>query len=229
VAGVGALITSRDNATLKLVRRLQQKRYRSETGLFAAEGEDLVAAAREAKVEPVELLVAGETVAPELMERVSTLPHPAREIGVYRAADLPRGTRDVALALWRVADPGNIGTLLRTADAFGAAVALSPGCADPLGQRALRASAGAIFRVPLLPWDDAPGRRVALVAHGGEPLAEVDLSPPVTFLLGSEREGLPDGLAADSSKATIPLPGPAESLNVAAAGAVALYELSRRS
>ena len=170
------MITSRDNATLKLVRRLAQKRHRAETGLFAAEGEDLVDAARAAGIEPVELLVSGETVEPELLARVSTLPHPARAIGVYRAADLPRGDRDVALALWRVADPGNVGTLLRTADAFGAAVALSPECADPLGQKALRASAGAIFRVPLIGWDDAPGRRVALVAHGGEPLEEVDLS-----------------------------------------------------
>jgi RNA methyltransferase, TrmH family len=222
------VITSRDNATLKLVRRLAQKRHRAETGLFVAEGEDLVDAARAAGIEPVELLVAGETVEPELLARVSTLPHPPRAIGVYRASDLPRGDRDVALALWRVADPGNVGTLLRTADAFGAAVALSPECADPLGQKALRASAGAIFRVPLMAWDDAPGRRVALVAHGGERLEDVDLSPPLTFLLGSEREGLPEALAAECSKATIPLPGRAESLNVAAAGAVALYELSRR-
>ena len=222
------MITSRDNATLKLVRRLAQKRHRNETGLFAAEGEDLVEAARAAGVEPVELLVAGETVEPELLARVSMLPHPARAIGVYRAADLPRGARDVALALWRVADPGNVGTLLRTADAFGAAVALSPECADPLGQKALRASAGAIFRVPLVAWNDAPGRRVALVAHGGEPLEAFDLTPPVTFLLGSERDGLPEDLATQRCKATIPLAGRAESLNVAAAGAVALYELSRR-
>ena len=134
----------------------------------------------------------------------------------------------MTLALWHVADPGNVGTLIRTADAFGVAVALSEQCADPLGPRALRASAGAIFRVPLVSWDDAPGNRVALVAHGGEPLADVDLEPPLTFLLGSEREGLPEELAAASSKATIALPGDAESLNVAAAGAIALYELSRR-
>ena len=222
------MITSRDNATLKLVRRLAQKRHRAETGLFVAEGEDLVDAARAAGIEPVELLIAGETVAPELLARVSTLPHPARAIGVYRAADLPSGTADVALGLWGVADPGNVGTLLRTADAFGAAVALSPECADPLGQKALRASAGAIFRVPLLAWDDLPDRRIALVAHGGTPLAEVELGPPLAFLLGAEREGLPAELLAGAAQATIPLPGPAESLNVAAAGAVALYELSRR-
>ena len=74
----------------------------------------------------------------------------------------------------------------------------------------------------------APGPRVALVAHGGDPLAEVDLEPPLTFFLGSEREGLPDALVTQCHKATIPLPGDAESLNVAAAGAIALYELSRR-
>ena len=77
-------------------------------------------------------------------------------------------TRDVVLALWRVSDPGNVGTLLRTADAFGAGVSLSPECADPTGPRALRASAGAIFRVPLVAWDDVPERKVALVAHGGD-------------------------------------------------------------
>jgi RNA methyltransferase, TrmH family len=146
-------------------------------------------------------------------------------IGVYRRADLPTGARDVCLGLWRLADPGNVGTLVRTADAFGAGVALSDGCADPTGPKAVRASAGALFRVPLVAWDEAPGRRVALVAHGGSPLAETDLSPPLTLLVGSERAGLPGELAANA--ATIPLPGPAESLNVAAAGAIALYELSR--
>ena len=148
---------------------------------------------------------------------------------MFRREDLPSGARDVTVALWRVTDPGNVGALLRTADAFGAAVALSPECADPLGPRALRASAGAIFRVPLVDWNAVAGRRIALVAHGGEPLSGLDLEPPLTLLLGSEREGLPQSLVTDSYLATIPLPGGAESLNVAAAGAIALYELSRRS
>jgi TrmH family RNA methyltransferase len=186
-----------------------------------------VEAAAAAGIEPVELLVAGDNVEPSLLAEVSTLGHAPRVVGIYRRADLPRGTRDVALALWRVSDPGNVGTLVRTADAFGAAVALSDECADPTGPRALRATAGAIFRVPLGRWDAVPGKRVALVAHGGTPLAELELAPPVTFLLGSEREGLPADLEADL-RATIPLPGEAESLNVAAAGAIALYELSRR-
>ena len=175
----------------------------------------------------MELLVAGENVLPELLGEVSTLGHAPRVIGVYRQADLPRGSRAVVVGLWRVSDPGNVGTILRTADAFGAAVALSDGCADPTGPRAVRASAGAIFRVPLVAWDALPERRIALVAHGGEPLAEVDLAPPVALLLGAERDGLPESLVTRCQKASIVTPGAAESLNVAAAGAIALYELSR--
>lgn len=224
------MITSRDNERLKRVRKLlAARKHREETGLFAVEGEDLVDAAGAAGIEPVDLLVAGETVESALLASVSTLPHPARAIGVYRRTDLPCGARPSTLALWRLADPGNVGTLIRTADAFGAAVELSDGCADPLGPKALRASAGAIFRVPLVGWDETPGLRVALVAHGGTPLEEAfaGLEPPVTLLLGAEREGLPDHLVTDRHKATIALPGAAESLNVGAAGAIALYELSR--
>jgi RNA methyltransferase, TrmH family len=222
------VITSRDNATLTLVRKLLgARKHRDETGLFAAEGEDLVTAANEAGVEPVHLLVAGENILPELLAAVSTLPHPARAIGVYRSADLPRGAAEIVLALWQVGDPGNVGTLLRTADAFGAGVALSAQCADPLGPKALRASAGAVFRVPLVAWDDVPRRKVALVARGGKPLADLHLDPPLTLLLGSERDGLPESLVASCERASIPLAGSAESLNVAAAGAIALYELSR--
>jgi len=196
--------------------------------LFAVESEDLVEAAAGAGLEPVELLIAGENVLPELLAEVSTLGHAPRVIGVFRRDDLPTGTRDVVLGLWQVADPGNVGTLIRSADAFGAGVALSEGCADPLGPRALRASAGAIFRVPLVGWNAVPSTCVALVAHGGGSLESAALDPPLTFLLGAEREGLPDDLVAQSHKVTIALPGDAESLNVAAAGAIALYELSRR-
>jgi TrmH family RNA methyltransferase len=224
------MIESRDNARLKQVRKLLSgRKHREETGLFACEGEDLVDAARVAGIEEVDLLSAGENVVPELLASVSTLPHPARVIGVYRRDDLPRDPRPVCLGLWHVADPGNVGTLVRTADAFGACVALSGGCADPLGPKALRASMGAVFRVPIVPWDDVPGTRVALVAHGGTPLAELPLEPPLTFLLGAERAGLPAELVTQCHKATIELPGGAESLNVAAAGAIALYELGRRA
>lgn len=222
------MITSRDNETLKLVRKLLgQRKHRDETGLFAAEGEDLVEAAKRAGIEPVHVLVAGETVEEELLARVSTLPHPARAIGVYRRADLPTGMRSTCLALWRLSDPGNVGTLLRTADAFGASMALSEGCADPTSPKALRASAGAVFRTPVVPWDARPGRCVALVAHGGAPLSEAELSPPVTLLVGAERAGLPNEQVTQCHKATIAVADGAESLNVAAAGAIALYEATR--
>jgi RNA methyltransferase, TrmH family len=174
--------------------------------------------------------VAGDTVAPELLAEVSTLAHPARAVGVFRRDDLPRGTRPVTLALWHVADPGNVGTLLRSADAFAAGVALSPGCADPTSPKALRASMGAVFRVPTVSFDEAPGRRVALVPHGGTPLPEVELGGETVLVLGAEREGLPDEvLERCEALASIPQAGEAESLNVAMAGTVALYELARRS
>lgn len=221
------MITSPRNETLKLVRKLHSRRWRDKLGLFVAEGEDLVDAAVAAGVEPVELLVAGETVAPELLASVSTLPHPARVVAVFRREDLPAGpARPVGLSVWRVADPGNVGTLIRTADAFGASVELSEGTADPTGPKALRASAGALFRVPLGP---AEGVRVGLVARGGRPLSEVELSAPTVFLLGAERGGLSTEVQRTCDElVTIPTPGPAESLNVAAAGAIALYEWSRR-
>lgn len=198
--------------------------------MFVCEGEDLIDAATAA---PVELLVAGENVEAKLLAEVSTAAHPPRVIGVFRREDLPAAeARPVTVALWRVADPGNLGTLIRTADAFGAAVALSEGCADPTGPKALRASAGSIWRVPLLPFEASNTvflamKRVALVASGGEPLAQVALRGEVTFLLGAEREGLPDDVERDLD-AWIPIGG-AESLNVGVAGAIALYEWRRQN
>ena len=160
---------------------------------------------------------------------MSTLAHPPRVIAVYRRDDLPRGTRPLTLALWRIADPGNVGTLLRAADAFGAGVALSEGCADPTGPKALRASMGAVFRVPLSEFDEPTGRRVALVPSGGIPLPELQAEGEIVLVLGAEREGLPpEVLARCEERASIPQPGGGESLNVAIAGAIALYELARR-
>ena len=219
------MIVSRDNDRLRLVRKLHDKRWREKLGLFFVEGEDAVAAAT---VSPVDLLRAGDDVEPKLLADVASAPHPPRVVAVYRRADLPPWQeREATLALWRVADPGNVGTLLRTAEAFGAAVVLSEGCADPTSPKALRASAGSIWRVPVGAWADLGGRRVALVAHGGEPLASVDLSGRVAFLLGAERAGLPAEVERDV-EATIPIVG-AESLNVAVSGALALYERARQT
>ncbi|MFL5953469.1 MAG: TrmH family RNA methyltransferase [Gaiellaceae bacterium] len=221
------MIVSRDNERLKLIRKLHEKRWRDKLGLFFVEGEDLVEAAT---AEPVDLLRAGEDVEPKLLAEVASAPHPPRVIGVYRREDLPAWEeRPATLALWRLADPGNVGTLIRTADGFGAAVALSDGCADPTSPKALRASAGSIWRVPLGRFEDCVDSsvaRIALEAHRGEPLGSLDLSGRVAFLLGAEREGLPAEVERDVD-ARIPIET-AESLNVAASGAIALYEWRRQ-
>ena len=240
------MITSAHNPRLRLVRRLQGRRQRERLGLFSCEGEDLVQAALEAGLEPVETLVdaerppdlpgldGAEAVDPRLLAEVSALGHPPRVLAIFRKADLPRLRREAApsvgVALWHVGDPGNIGTLLRAADGLGPAfVTLSAGSADPTGPKALRASAGAVFRVPVGLFDESPGPRIALVAHGGAPLSELELDDRATFVLGAEREGLPDDVvAACAATATIPLAEGAESLNVAVSGAIALYEWRRR-
>lgn len=238
------MITSAANPRLKLVRKLESRRQRDKLGLFVCEGEDLVGAALDAGLEPAEALIdaerpalaerlrGAETVAPELLAEVSTLAHPPRVVAVFRRADLRWSLEaPVGLALWRVGDPGNVGTLVRTADALGPAfVALSPGCADPTGPKALRASMGALFRIPLGRFEDAPRPRVALVARGGTPLPRLDVGDRGTFVLGAEREGLPQEIVDGCDDvATIPIAPDADSLNVATAGAVALYELRRRA
>lgn len=237
------MISSASNPRLKLVRKLASGRQRAKLGLFVCEGEDLVAAGLAAGLQPVEALVDAERpaeldgldrveeVEPGLLAELSTLAHPPRVIAVFRRADLPRDLDAPAgLALWHVGDPGNVGTLLRTADALGPAfVALSARCADPTSPKALRASTGAIFRAPTGRFEEAPRPWVGLVPRGGEALAEADLGERATFVLGAEREGLPDEVASSCDLlASIPLADAAESLNVAAAGAIALYELRRR-
>jgi hypothetical protein len=94
------------NPKLKLIRRLlESRRQREKEGLFVCEGEDLVLAADDAGVDPVELLVSGEDVAPELVAPLSTLAHPPRVLGIYRRSALPRGSVPLTLALWHVGDP----------------------------------------------------------------------------------------------------------------------------
>ena len=211
------------------MRKLQERSWRDKLGLFAVEGEDLVEAGLSAGLAPSDVLVADEDVEASLLAEVSTLAHPPRVVAVFRRDDLPRGTRPVTLALWHVADPGNVGTLLRAADAFGAGVALSEGCADPTGPKAVRASMGAIFCVPVAGFEEPAGRRVALVAHGGTPLPELTADGDVVLILGAERDGLPtEVLERCDERVSIPQPGGGESLNVALAGAIALYELVAR-
>jgi TrmH family RNA methyltransferase len=232
------IITSPHNPQLKALRRLQSKRDRAREGRFAAEGEDLLVAAERAGSRAIEgFRVVGSGLGGEdfvdvdeqALASVSTLGSGTRVIGVYeqRWAERPRGP--LCVYLHGVGDPGNVGTVLRSASAFGASgVALGPGCADPYGPKAVRASMGAIFEVEIARVESVaqlPGERVALVARGGEPLRKLD--GPVTLLIGAEREGLPpDVVGACERTAHIPIE--AESLNAAMATTVALYEMTRQ-
>src|ERR687891_2831650 len=188
------MIRSPDNEKLKTIRKLQQKRWREKLGLFTAEGEDLVAAAWE----PEFVLWAGEDVEPDLLAAVSTLGSGTRVIGVYRQrwAD-PSG--DVLVYLHGVEDPGNVGTIIRSAHALAdATVVLGPGCADPFSPKAVRASMGSIFAKPPARAElaEIPARPLALDPDAERELAECDLSPPLALVLGSERGELPGGLEA---------------------------------
>jgi TrmH family RNA methyltransferase len=228
-------ITSPHNDQLKEIRKLAGRRWRDKLRQFVAEGEDLLDAADAAGWEPLARLVAegsglpGEEVKPHLLAQVSQLGSGTRALGVYAQRWAPAPAGPLCLALWGVNDPGNVGTALRGALAFGAkSVALGPGTADPYGSKAVRASMGALFEVPVVrvrSVEELPGRRIALVAHGGEPLA-----PPgdeVTLVVGAERSGLPDEIVS-ACDATATIPVRAESLNAAMAATVALYECNRR-
>src|SRR5215218_1283603 len=236
-------ITSPHNEQLKEVRKLAGRKWRDKLRLFVAEGEDLIEAAARAGWQPEALYAAegsgleGVPVAPHVLATVSQLGWGTRALGVYgqRWAEAPTGP--VCLALWGVNDPGNVGTALRSALAFGAgSVALGPGSADPYGPKAVRASMGALFEVPVgrvREVTELPGHKIALVAHKGSDLAIThggaglqDLTP-VTVVVGAEREGLPDAVvAACDEVAHIPIRS--ESLNAGMAATVALYELDRR-
>lgn len=227
------MITSPQNEKLKLIRRLGRRRNREREGVFVAEGEDLLAAAREAGAEPVELLTAageglgGTEVEPALLADVSKLGSGTRAIGVWREAWAEAPVAP-CVYLHGVSDPGNVGTVIRTANALvGGSVVLGPDCADPYGAHAVRASMGAVFAQPLLRGriDATPGPRAALVAHGGEPLEA--LAGAVTLCLGAEREGLPAKvLESCDVRVTIHVRESAESLNVAAAAAIALHRIA---
>jgi TrmH family RNA methyltransferase len=216
------VIQSPDNDKLKTIRKLAKKRWRDKLGLFAAEGEDLVAAGWE----PEFVLRAGVDVEPELLDAVSTLGSGTRVIGVYeqRWAE-PSG--DLSVWLGGVEDPGNVGTIIRAVHALAdGRVILGPGCADPWSPKAVRASMGSIFARPPARAElgDLAGTLVALSAHGQRTLDEVELEPPVVLCLGAERGGLPAELEQGAARIDVQ----AESLNVAMAASIALYEAARR-
>ena len=222
---------------LNQVTLLRTRRGRDRSGRFVAEGEDLIAAAAANGWQPVDSFVAegsglsGTEVSEEALAEVSALGSGTRALAIYEQRwSEPTGPR--ALWLHGVGDPGNVGTIIRSAHAFGAAsVILGPGSADPFGPKAVRASMGAIFSVAVARADQIeqlPGTTVALAASA--PL-QLDGAPwpegEVTLLIGAEREGLPtDVVAAASEARSIAIDG--DSLNAAMAATIALYSCTRK-
>ena len=228
------MISSPQNEKLKLVRKLRERKQREREGLFASEGEDLVAAGLSAGAQPRFLLsaagsgIGGEEVEPGLLAEVSALGSGTRAIAVWPQA-WATAAKPPCVYLHGVADPGNVGAIVRTVHALlGGTVVVGPDCADPFGPKAVRASMGSIFAQPLLRagLEATPPRRAALVAHGGEGLEA--LRDVATLCLGAERDGLPaEVLESCDVRVTIPLRASgAESLNVAAAAAIACERLS---
>ena len=235
-------ITSPHNEHLKEIRKLnQRRRERQRAGRFVAEGEDLLAAADAAGWQALERYCAagsglvGTEVEPPLLAAVSELGSGTRTLAVYAERWAPAPAGPLCVYLHGVHDPGNVGTILRSAEAFGAAsVAIGPGTADPFGPKAVRASMGAIFTIPVARTQTGggaglpalPGRTVALAAEAAAPLHDLRLAGEVTLLIGAERTGLPEEiLAAADDVARIPIAS--HSLNAAMAATVALYEASR--
>jgi RNA methyltransferase, TrmH family len=234
-------ITSSHNQKLKEIRKLRMRRRdRHRSGMFVAEGEDLLAAADAAGWQPRERFCAagsglpGIEVEPQLLADASGLASGTRALAVYEERWSQPAVGPVCVYLHGVHDPGNVGTILRSALAFGASsVAFGPGSADPFSPKAVRASMGAVFAVPLTRTDtvvDLPGAKLALVAGAGRPLTDVrdELGDELTLLIGSEREGLPDQLVGQAD-VTAHIPIAIHSLNAAMAATVALYAVTSGS
>lgn len=227
------MITSSDNKRLKMVAKLRRRKTREREGLFLSEGEDLLEAGLTAGWSPEFALVAagsgleGDQVEPALLDSASSLGSGTRALAAWpiRWSEVEAGT---CLFLSGLSDPGNTGSIIRTADVLlEATVVIGPGGADPFSPAAVRASMGAIFSQPVARGEVGvtPTPRIGLVAEGGS-----DPRPqpgPVTLCLGSEREGLEPGVLNQCDERwTIPMRGGAAgSLNVAAAAAIACDRL----
>ena len=239
-----SIITSRDNPVIKLIRSLHDKKHRHEHRLFVAEGEKVLARARQEGWEP-DYLVSLAPQAPwgkarhlvvdeHMMKSLSGQNNISPILAVFRQRWMeevpPAG---VWLALESIRDPGNLGTIIRTADAVAASgVILAGNCCDPWGPDCVRATMGSMFGCPLVRTSTAdlvslcqswPGE-----VAGTQLTATVDFrkpyEPPTLLVMGSEGTGLsPELAAACSTLVRIPMPGRAQSLNVATATALMLY------
>ena len=260
---MAATITSFGNATVKRLRSLHDKKGRRAEGLFLAEGLRIVAEAVEAGWAPSVLLMTAEAAAHPLAQRAAAATEAAggevvettREVlhkvtgkdnpGAVAAAFAPRATslddidRDAGLA-WVVCeglrDPGNLGTILRTADAVGAGgVILLDASCDPFSVEAVRASMGAVFTQRVTQADGSAffawlragaGMLVGASLEGAADYQAVRYAAPTFLMMGNEQSGLPAAYAERCDVlARIPMAGKADSLNVAVATAVMLYEV----
>lgn len=224
--------------------KLKRRRRRAALGRTLAEGPLVVEEAIAAGA-PIHALfvVEGEgpgapgvqpiVVTPSVMGRLAGTESPRGPVAVVSVPVADLGSDDDVVVLWGVGDPGNVGTLARSAAAFGVAVAVGPGAADPWSPKALRAGAGAQFRATvaiITSLADLGGRHiVATVASGGIGPADVDPPRPWALLIGDEAHGLPDEvLAAADVAVTVPMPGGTDSLNAAVAGSIILQRLVER-
>ena len=243
-------ITSRTNPRIQRARSLRESKYRRETGCHYIEGDKLV---REALTSDVALSTVfvregygGEVdfpceivlVTDSVMEALSTAGTPQNLCAVAKTPDqaLPKSFTGTVLLLEDVQDPGNVGTLIRTADALGAScVLLSPQCADPFSPKTLRASMGSVYHLPVSV-TDIPAALNALNEQGytclcGHLRGSETLppkTPKMALLVGNEGNGVTDASAALCYPYRLPMPGKAESLNAAVFGAIMLYELTKQ-
>jgi TrmH family RNA methyltransferase len=240
-----APVTSAQNPTIKLIRSLSEKKFRQETGLFVAEGWEMLDRARKGGWVPEHLVSTepisawGETrpilVTEKIMEGLSGQNNPHNVLATfgqrYVGEVIPKG---VWVALEDMRDPGNLGTIIRTADAVAASGVILVGqSCDPYSGDCVRATTGSIFGVPLVRMETEAfialcktwrGDVVGTHLKGTEDFRR-NYKSPTLLVMGSERRGLSEELAAACSRLVrIPIPGGAESLNVATATALMLYE-----
>ena len=256
-------ITAFSNPLIKRVRLLRDKKHRRDEGLFLAEGLRILTEAREAGRLPEYLFYAGDSGSHVLVEaliaateaaggeaietnadilsKLSGKDNPGAVVGVYpefevALADLDRGSAAIWLVAERLRDPGNLGTILRTADAVGAGgLILLDECVDPFSVEAVRASMGALFTVPIAraPWAEfatwlrkGPGQLVGLSLDTELDYQAARYEAPTFLLTGNEAQGMPDFMAAACDLTVkIPMLGKADSLNAAVATAVMAYEV----
>jgi TrmH family RNA methyltransferase len=217
-------------AEISFVRSLADKRTREQHGLFVVEGPKMVAEALASGWRVRNIYNVEDGVPPRDLERMSSLRTPQGVLAVVEMRDVPATAAGPTLALDGIQDPGNLGTIMRTADWFGIRrIVCSPDCADRFNPKAVQASMGAIFRIPVTYGEllFPAGTPVYGAFLDGESIYNTSFAPDAVVLLGSEGRGISAAAAAHvTHRITIPSFSPrAESLNVAAAAAIICSEL----